>query len=515
MKFPTKIIFTAFAAILMLSCESVVDIEQPGRLDADAAYETVSDLEGGLLAAYNQMDYTSIIYFNSVFTDEISISVGNGGQGLGGLYAFRLNTASTAARIIWTKWYDVANYATRVIVGAQNVKPEQGEQAAYNAILGQAYALRAFAHFTLMTYFAENLTDDSSLGVIIVDEVPKITDDLPRSTVGEVFQFINADLDKAAQLMPASLNENAYRLSPNAVTALRARMALYRQNYQAAEQYSQQLLDKLDLADRQEYYNMYVKDTRGEVIFKFNRTVGATWDRQSLPGGNGTVIAGGWVGAVYSFVSAKVTEEDGDVSLSLFYEMSRSLYNLLDKDDIRYKVDVHPSSIINENYPNIPSHDTYQNTDIISIGKYRGNVPGEAQPLMNDIKIFRVSEMLLINAEAEAALGNLGEAALLIQKLRNTRYSTPQPLPIYNSKQEAFADILKARRIELAFEGHRWVDLGRLGARANVGIDRAPLDCEFYDACEGPVPGETHKYRMPIPQVELDANHVITQNPGY
>ncbi|RTZ49596.1 RagB/SusD family nutrient uptake outer membrane protein [Chryseobacterium arthrosphaerae] len=36
----------------------------------------------------------------------------------------------------------------------------------------------------------------------------------------------------------------------------------------------------------------------------------------------------------------------------------------------------------------------------------------------------------------------------------------------------AYADILKERRVELALEGHRYLDLKRLAVAANVSMDR-------------------------------------------
>jgi hypothetical protein len=196
--------------------------------------------------------------------------------------------------------------------------------------------------------------------------------------------------------------------------------------------------------------------------------------------------------------------------------MSRSLFTPLDSADVRLGILASPAAMLNPDYPNV-DFQTFEETSVIPVNKYRGSVPGENVPLMNDLKIFRASEMQLINAEAQVDAGNLPGAALLIQELRSARYDEQRPLPVYGSPQEAFADILAERRIELAYEGHRYVDLGRLGARANRGIDRAPADCQRLGVCDGPVPGgeDDFLYRLPIPQVEINGNQNIQQNPGY
>ena len=487
---------------IVASCDNVVDVDQPGVLNADAAYQTVGDLEQGLLGVYAQLDVSSEIRFNASFTDEVSIGIENGGQDVGGLYNFVLNSGTPGPEAIWTTNYDAINAATRLIAAAENIEPS-GD---YNSILGQAYAIRAFAHMKLMTYFAEDMTDNSSLGVIAVSEVPEITDAPERSTTGEVYTLISNDLSEAESLIPSSLSETT-RFTQDAITAMRARIAAYRGNYGTAETESQELIDKYDLADQQEYLSMFRNDTDGEVIFKLDRTVGDPYDGQ---GTTANATAGGWAGAVFAFTGP-------DIAGAPYLEMGRTLYNLLDQADIRYDVNVSSSSQFDSGYPNNTTAESFSNNDIIPIDKYRGSVPGENQPLMNDLKIFRVSEMLLINAEAEVAEnGDLGEAATLIKQLRDARYGSAQPLPTYNSEQEAYADILEERRRELAFEGHRWVDLGRLGARANAGIDREEFDCTLYGACQGaPVPGNDHRYRFPIPLVELNGNSEITQNPEY
>lgn len=504
MKILNKILLVVIAG-LMVTCDDLVEIDQPGRLSPEATFESVSDLESGLLGVYAELDVSSEVQFNSTFTDEISIGFDNGGQGLGTEYNFIQNPTSDAPFALWTKYYDAINAATRIIDAAPLVEVGATETDAYNSIVGEAHAIRAFSHFTLLAYFSEDITDDNSLGVILVDEIPNVEDALPRSTTGDVFTLIESDLAEAESSIPASASE-VTRITQHGVTALKARIAAYRQNYTLAEQYSQEILDDFDLADSTEYASMYRLDTPGEVIFKLERTIG---DPYSGQGETGSPLAGGWVGANYAFVGP-------DIDGSPYFEMGRSLYNLLDTNDVRYEINVSSVSEFAADYPN-SDPETFVANDVIPIDKYRGNVPGEGQPLMNDIKVFRVSEMLLINAEAKVANGDLPGAAQLIKDLRDARFSTPQPLPSYASEQEAYADILQERRVELAFEGHRFMDLKRLGERANQGIDRDPLDCERYGACDGPEPGNDHRYVFPIPLVEIDGNNTIAdqQNPGY
>ena len=81
--------------------------------------------------------------------------------------------------------------------------------------------------------------------------------------------------------------------------------------------------------------------------------------------------------------------------------------------------------------------------------------------------------------------------------------------------------ILLERRLELAFEGQRWDDLVRTGVATNVmqalneytytcgdGVQSAPQKMD-YSHCT------PQRWILPIPQVEIDANPNLVQNPGY
>jgi hypothetical protein len=415
------LIFGVFAGLV--ACNDAIEIDQPGRLDADAAFQTVADLEAGLFGVYDQFDLSPDIAFQSIFTDELSIGFDNGGQGLAD-YGFVLNAGSTAPEVFWTNGYDQLNAASRLIEAADIIEIEEGEQALFNQVLGEAYALRAWGHFILLSYFSTDYTDDSALSIINLDFVPTIDQQLLRNTNGETFALIESDLTQANSLL-GNATDDVTRINKDFIIALRARIAAYRQDYATAASLSEQLIAKYPLANRAEYEAMFLDESDGEVIFKLERTNNDTYDGQ---GATGSPAAGGWAGARFAFV-------DATLSGSPYFEMGRSLFNLMDPTDIRYDVNVAPTSLID------PDYEINQNpaTDILVIQKYPGS---EGQPLMNDLKIFRSSEMYLIRAEAAVAGGSLDDAAELIKDIRDARFGTDTALPSYGSATEAYAAIL-------------------------------------------------------------------------
>jgi hypothetical protein len=85
--------------------------------------------------------------------------------------------------------------------------------------------------------------------------------------------------------------------------------------------------------------------------------------------------------------------------------------------------------------------------------------------------------------------------------------------------------VLHERRIELAFENHRWFDLKRTktpdelaaflnvyGAqeKANPTVSRGGISFNALDYVY-----ESHEYLFPIPASQILINDKLTQNPGY
>ena len=255
------------------------------------------------------------------------------------------------------------------------------------------------------------------------------------------------------------------------LTAIRARMALYLEDFTSAQSFAQQLIDAYPLATTPQYEAMYNDADNTEVIFKARRVAGDA------------AIGGIWV-----FTG----------SGNPFLEMSNSLYDELfaiSANDVRFGVNFWAE----RSDPDNNSH---------LVGKYTG------AGFVNDHKVFRVSEMYLIKAEAQARTGNLPGAADTLKELRDARLfdGFTSSLASFANVNEALTAILAERRIELAFEGHRYLDIRRLRNVLNIGINRDPIDCPT-GQCDL-APGD-FRFNLPIPLAELNANANMVQNPGY
>jgi hypothetical protein len=213
---------------------------------------------------YTQWDITPEISLASNFTDEISIGAGSGGQGFA-LYDFVLNAGSAASSDFWVRNFRVNNRATLLIEAALNFEAEAEDQADLNNILAQAYAIRAYANLEMLTYFSVDPTDDASLAIPVVDFVPALTYQPLRDTVGDVWDYINADLAEASSL--SNVESSATFISRDAIKAIQARAALLRGNYSEAKNLANGLLSKYPIANRNDYQSMFFDQSNAEVIF--------------------------------------------------------------------------------------------------------------------------------------------------------------------------------------------------------------------------------------------------------
>ncbi|WP_430815130.1 RagB/SusD family nutrient uptake outer membrane protein [Carboxylicivirga sp. RSCT41] len=123
---------------------------------------------------------------------------------------------------------------------------------------------------------------------------------------------------------------------------------------------------------------------------------------------------------------------------------------------------------------------------------------------------IRAGEMLLIEAECEAELGNSSRAQDLLLEIQKNAY--PGAIRSKNTGEALVNEILLERRKELYGEGFRWNDI----VRRNLPVKRS--DDHWVEADFGPEDQEYYKMTFPIPQREIDVNEALTdadQNPGY
>lgn len=539
-----RLLFFTFFSLFMLSCDDALDIVQDGELNDATLFTSVANMQFFLNETYDQLTIQNEIMLSSTLTDEVA--VGSGGFPSETL-SYNVFSTNAFALAIWSSNYRAINYANRLIRGSQLFTPPAADLAAYNNILAQARAIRAFCHFNLLTYFSTNLADPNAPGVMLIDFVPTTDQKVPRSTNAQVFSLIESDLLFAENnLTTPTTGANSWRFfNVNVINAMRARMYLYRGLHTQAETYADLVInnsgislascsftlpadfpltsnstshvgatgfDSLDtqppagpqralfLMDRwtatttsPDYKKMWVDFSQGEAIFSLLRL-------------NNSANFG-----------SQYNTNQSNITGGPLRDMGRNLYELFTQpmgggaEDFRRWAFVDRSSLI--------VADATQGTqfdDVLIVDKYPGKAGSHSS---NDLKVFRMSEMYFIKAECRIVAGDTPGAADLIRTVRQNRNyiaGAVVPLPTYGSVTAAWADVLLERRKELCFEGHRYIDLKRIGTLAGVTTtDRFLTDSQNSSATNpSNISVSDFRLTLPIPQNEINVNP-MSQNPGY
>ena len=147
----------------------------------------------------------------------------------------------------------------------------------------------------------------------------------------------------------------------------------------------------------------------------------------------------------------------------------------------------------------------------------------------NDWIVLRYADIKLLYAEVLAQDGSFTDAHTHVNDVRR-RAGKPEASP-FTSKTMALDSVYHERRLELAFENHRWFDLLRMNTSYNdpnkamdilkqhTFVTDWALVYSTFDPL--PIPDEGNYINdhliLPIPQYEIDANNemIVPQNPGY
>ncbi|MDH4089703.1 MAG: RagB/SusD family nutrient uptake outer membrane protein [Cyclobacteriaceae bacterium] len=467
-----KLSATTIAVLFTItSCTDQLEQNDPQALSTTEALGTFDGLVTALHGAYDGLQRLSwygrdFLVIPEVGADNVYISIDNSNRFLQN-WNYQLNSSNTQTAL-WTDAYATILMVNNIIEQIQVVDINSSDQAEASLVEGEAYAIRALAHFDLVRAFAQPYTvNPSSLGVAVVIAPLDPGAEPARATVAEVYAQIDADLAKAAGLLDNS--QGPYRITKDAVAAMQARVALYKGDYATAKLKADEVINSgsYPLMDAADVTDAWTSDGFSEEIFTLKFLASESRGPDNL-------------GSIYV-----PSPGYGDIRPSTDWRklMDADLDGVADDGDVR--LDWIRLYIDGQWYQH----------------KFDGadGVPGLTSP-----KILRASEMYLI--AAEAALETSGDPVPYLNTLRAARGAS-------DLISADLSVIMDERSRELAFEGHRAFDLFRRGLSATRN--------QFVDApgtaVSGPdvIPPNDNQRVYPIPQVELDVNQNMVQNPGY
>lgn len=446
---------TAAALTLLSGCDEKLNVLPTQSIDDVAALSTSKDVEVTLIGCYDGIQDGDVYggafqYVSDLYGDGGEIRFGGTFANLLEIYDKQLTTANSTAAATWIDSYSAINRCNNVLSALDKV-----EEAKKARIEGEARFIRGALYFELVRLYAKTWGDGDNAanpGVpLVLTPTRSVTDAdyRKRNSVAEVYAQAIDDLTKAEGLLPTT---NTIYASKNAAAGMLARVYLQQGNYAAAR----------DAANR------VITSGRQRLVTPFS-SLFYTYLRN-----------GGANPAEYIF-SMTVTAQDGTNSLNTYFGVTvGSIPGTAGRGDFRI----------------LPAHRALYGT-----GDTRGDFFQAANnqtysqkhlDRFGNVPVMRLAEMYLIRAEANFRLGTtIGAAPLADINTIRTRAGAAPLVEV------TIADILKERKLELAFEGHNLHDIKRLKGKAGTLDYNSP------------------RLILPIPQREIDANKQLTQNVGY
>ncbi len=464
-------------------------------IPSDKAINTLDELDQAAIGVYSAFKSSALYSGYLTLLPDIQCDMVHAVNGYTNTYGniWRWDILSTNSEItaVYASLYNVIARANFLLEYAPRVEAtliSDDEREQYDQICGEAYFARALAYSELIKLFckpyesAEQAEDE--LGVVVVT---KYNSDEPmmRSSLQASYERVIADLDMAAELMDIdekSLSGNIYNatyFNEYTVYALRARVALYMKDYEAAIEYSSKVIDSgyyllsaanVEYTSGLSYFSyMWQYDDATEIIWK----VGFT-----------TNSYGGALGSVFFNYDYSSMKPD--------YVPSEWILGLYDGDDLRYG---------NYFYTYTTGHSHGLTWPLLV--KYFGNMNFYNQYILHTSmpKPLRLAEQYLIRAEAYAeGRGNYALAGEDIATLREARYASFGG-GVSLTADNAMSIIEEERIKELYMEGFRLMDLKRW----HKGFERTPQEQSIEQGSSLKIEADDALFVWPIPQHELEA----------
>ena len=501
-------------AVAFSSCS--MDKAPYGSLDDKTAIEKEQDLRQFRNALYTNIRAVtsgSWLYLSDIQMDEFHGLISNGNQV--GSFSNGLITISDGD--ISSKWsgsYSMIATANAIIEHAASMQASdefsKNDKIAFAHYDAEAHFVRAFMYFWLADHFCQSYTQcdpsKAASGLPLstsYNPTGNIADYPSRSTLDETFALIEDDMQKAYDGLVAYEKsgvtvdkEEAQPLAyihSQTVQALQARVALVKGDWENAAKYAEAVINcgKYRLTTINDYAKLWSNDEGSEIIFRPLMT------SQELGGSNGE-----------NYVSESET--------SARYIPTYAVLDLLwyNEGDVR-------ADVFLKMYENLQvegkSYEAYV------LNKFPGNASlrtGSNNNLMNMSKPFRLSEMYLIAAEAEARMNHMDEANRYLNTFLSNRIVDYEP-QTYTEQRTFLSVVEEEREREFIGEGMRMSDIRRYGRgfkREAVHEENEALDDVIVKQGKAlQYAADDYRLTWPIPKSELDSNPHLAgqQNPGY
>ena len=504
----------AIAGMALGSCKkSFLTLYPQGNLNTGNFYKTTSDFQQALVATYEPLrDAANVaFYLEEMRADNTYFDYNTkdrGSQSTEEISYFLDDANDPEISTIWTADYNGiqrANVILDQITGATAVP-----DSAKNAIRGEAEALRAHYYFELVRLFG-------GVPLYLHQTTTNANAFVARSSVDSVYSQIVSDLTDALGkvALPASFPGTGRVTKGMIATELGAVYLTQKQWSQASTilqtvttmgygllaNYGDVFTTANENSKEAIFEIQYKSGTDGQssaFIYRFIPATPQTLNILGVQYNNNTNNYGGWNVPTQNVIG---TYEPGDRRLDASVAVTKGKL-----DGAQY---FEPDSVVSVLSPATPGEISKN-----FIRKYYHLPYGLIDNTDQDWYVYRYSDVLLMLAEA---LNEQGQGASALQYLNPVRERAGLG-DVNITDQTTLRDtIAHERRVELAFENHRWFDLVRTGQAISVLTPYGATQMATYSYLL-PQSYQVTQNRLiyPIPFRENQVNPSgLPQNPGY
>jgi hypothetical protein len=489
---------TALISVLMLgtiSCDDLLEVEPRNSVAAGSVLTTPDAVQAAVNSVYARLRAEAYYGKSMLAVSDALADMGFATNNSGRL----INESRNILYTHFTHWQN--NYFAineininlkAIAEGTLSPAPTQAQLDKWNSELRFLRALyyhdlvRAYAYDPGATVPSQDRGGVPLMLEAITTSSAAASATAPRATVAEVYAQIYKDLNDAIAIAPTT--GGPFFATKAAAQALLSRVALYNRDYATVVSASTAAIASAGaLISGTAYVNGWRATTNPESIFevKFqdaNESLGVNVSMQSSFTSalslSALTTTGGWG----DFAPSSALRTQLGVSGTTVGQITTGA-------DIRGQL-----------YIVGPGRGSGAKIECIKFISKNGI------PYLDNVPVIRKTEMYLNRAEAYATAGSsVFDEALALADLNTVRVARGLAT-VSLTGSALFEEILTQRRLEFAFEGHRWFDLKRLGRDViKASLGSGATDVLFTEA----------RVLANIPQREIDGNKNLVQNFGY
>lgn len=492
MKFINKIVFVLVVFTCTQCSNDFLDKAPLDTINTSNYPTNAEELVTLVNGAYQPMQrpklYNMRMWTSDIMAGNSIVGAGGGSDGIEtqDMSNFVTTTDNAGVLDIWRGPWPGILMSNIVLKVAPDLAIDQNIK---NRSIGEAHFLRAHYYFLLVRYF----------GDLPLITTPQSSDDdlFPvRVSKDLIYQQIISDLEKAADLLP---NKSEYtgsdigRANKGAALGELAEVHLTLGNWQKVVDLTTQVEGlgfslNLNYADN---FNPVTENSRESLFEVQYESDGgySFWSDENQASWTSTFMGprgSNFVGGAYGW--NQPTQEFIDA-----YEVNDNRKNV---------------TVLYEGAPLFDGKTYSASYSLTGYNVRKFLIPLSVSPSYDNsplnFPIIRFSDILLMKAEALNELGQTAQAEAPLNRVRKRAGLADVATGL--SQADFREAVLRERRMEFAFEGQRWFDLIRVN-KGQYGLD-------FLHSI-GKTNATQKHLLFPIPQIEIDRNPKLTQNPGY